>query len=211
MKKIPDLTEERREQILSAALQEFAAKGYLQASTNTICREAGVSKGLLFHYFDSKKGLYLYILDRCISYYQQSFDRLMSDLTGDILERIFQITELKMKMFAENPLSYSIVMEAFLDIPPELSDEIKQRHDNLNNKYLPKVYSGLDLGVFREGIDHQRAMELISLVTDGLSDRFIKESKINKDRSVDNLRKYCSLLYEYMDLLKKGIYREENQ
>ena len=51
----------RRNRILEAALTEFANKGYKKASTNTIVREAKVSKGLLFHYFISKKDLYIYI------------------------------------------------------------------------------------------------------------------------------------------------------
>ena len=39
----------RKSRILEAALVEFADKGYKKASTNTIVRETGVSKGLLFH------------------------------------------------------------------------------------------------------------------------------------------------------------------
>lgn len=45
----------KKDQIAASALKEFAEKGFEQASTNTICKEAGVSKGLLFHYFGSKK------------------------------------------------------------------------------------------------------------------------------------------------------------
>ena len=50
--------DQRKDRILEAALIEFADKGYKKASTNTIVREAGVSKGLLFHYYKSKKDLY---------------------------------------------------------------------------------------------------------------------------------------------------------
>jgi AcrR family transcriptional regulator len=47
--------EERREQILDAALRVFSEKGYNGASIRDIAREVGVTEGLLYHYFASKE------------------------------------------------------------------------------------------------------------------------------------------------------------
>ena len=57
----------RKNRILEAALVEFADKGYKKASTNTIVKEAKVSKGLLFHYFISKKELYIHIYNYALA------------------------------------------------------------------------------------------------------------------------------------------------
>ncbi len=46
---------ESRERILDAALEEFGAWGYESASTNRVCRQAEISKGLLFHYYKTKQ------------------------------------------------------------------------------------------------------------------------------------------------------------
>jgi AcrR family transcriptional regulator len=61
---MPDITaprrqqaEERREQILDAALRVFSEKGYAGASIRDIAREVGVTEGLLYHYFESKDQL----------------------------------------------------------------------------------------------------------------------------------------------------------
>ncbi|MPR74581.1 TetR/AcrR family transcriptional regulator, partial [Listeria monocytogenes] len=51
--------DEKRLKILEAAMEEFTEKGYQAASTNKICAKAGVSKGLIFHYFGSKEKLYV--------------------------------------------------------------------------------------------------------------------------------------------------------
>jgi AcrR family transcriptional regulator len=51
------ISEEKQRTILDAALTEFSERGYHKANTNTICEKAGISKGLLFHYFGSKKAL----------------------------------------------------------------------------------------------------------------------------------------------------------
>lgn len=49
--------EERREQILDAALSMFSAKGFAGASIRDIARQAGVTEGLIYHYFENKEQL----------------------------------------------------------------------------------------------------------------------------------------------------------
>ena len=58
-----DLKKEKQDRMINAALKVFALKGYEHASTDDIVKEAGISKGLLFHYFISKLGLYSFIYD----------------------------------------------------------------------------------------------------------------------------------------------------
>lgn len=59
-----NLPEEKRNQILEAALDEFAARPYAQASVNRIVAQAGISKGSFYQYFASKEDLFRYLLTR---------------------------------------------------------------------------------------------------------------------------------------------------
>lgn len=52
-------TRQSVEEILNAAIEEFAARGYDGAVINDICRNNGISKGKLFHHFKSKDDLFL--------------------------------------------------------------------------------------------------------------------------------------------------------
>ena len=54
---------DRREQILAVALQAFARSGYHNTSMNDIAEQLGVTKPVLYQYFDSKRALYLELLD----------------------------------------------------------------------------------------------------------------------------------------------------
>src|SRR5437879_2162605 len=54
--------DERREQILAAARQLFAERDYASVSNVDIARAVGVSRGLLNHYFGTKRELYLEVL-----------------------------------------------------------------------------------------------------------------------------------------------------
>jgi TetR/AcrR family transcriptional regulator len=50
--------EERRQQILEAALEVFAENGFSGARTKDIARKAGISETLIFQHFDTKENLY---------------------------------------------------------------------------------------------------------------------------------------------------------
>jgi len=58
--------DERREEILVAALEEFGEHGLHGTSTDDIARRAGVSQPYLFRLFGTKKELYLEVVRRCL-------------------------------------------------------------------------------------------------------------------------------------------------
>ena len=51
--------QQTRRRILDRALSEFSEKGYGGSSVNTICAVQGISKGIVYHYFENKDQLYL--------------------------------------------------------------------------------------------------------------------------------------------------------
>lgn len=63
MARTPKTTEDRREQILDAALRVFANKGFDRTSNKDIAREAGITTGLIYHYFQSKGALLKSLLE----------------------------------------------------------------------------------------------------------------------------------------------------
>jgi AcrR family transcriptional regulator len=59
----PLKAQERRQGILAAALQVFSQKGYAQASLDEVAEAAGITKGAIYGYFDSKDELLAAIID----------------------------------------------------------------------------------------------------------------------------------------------------
>jgi AcrR family transcriptional regulator len=55
-------SEERRQQIIDAALRVFACKGFMGATNKDIALEAGITPGLLYHYFADKRALFEAVL-----------------------------------------------------------------------------------------------------------------------------------------------------
>ena len=73
-----------RERILSAALREFAAKGFAGARVDAIARRAAINKRMLYHYFGGKRGLFRAVLRRKISERKE----LAEGLSGDPAESL---------------------------------------------------------------------------------------------------------------------------
>jgi AcrR family transcriptional regulator len=68
-----------RERILSAALKEFAAKGFAGARVDAIARRAAINKRMLYHYFGNKERLFREVLHRKIAERQASAEGLSGD------------------------------------------------------------------------------------------------------------------------------------
>lgn len=60
------MRDERREQILAAALTLFADKGLAATKIAEIAREAGIAQGLVYHYFETKEAIYTAIVGRAM-------------------------------------------------------------------------------------------------------------------------------------------------
>src|SRR6266568_2596676 len=71
--------ERTRARILSAALKEFAAKGFAGARVDAIARRAAINKRMLYHYFGDKEGLFRAVLRRKIAERQAWAENLSGD------------------------------------------------------------------------------------------------------------------------------------
>src|SRR5215210_6225531 len=83
--------DERREEILVVAMEEFGEHGLDGTSTDTIARKAGISQPYLFRLFHTKKELYLESVRRCLSQTLELFQGAAAGKNGDdVLEAIGQ-------------------------------------------------------------------------------------------------------------------------
>jgi AcrR family transcriptional regulator len=74
--------ETRREEILDAALEEFALTGFHGASTEDIARRAGISQPYVFRLFTTKKELFAAVVARCFRETLELFQRAAEGKRG---------------------------------------------------------------------------------------------------------------------------------
>lgn len=82
---------EHSDALFEAAVAEFVAQGYDQASINTILAAANMSKGQFYYHFGSKEALYFALIELLIAQKQAFLQAVMrpEDFSGDIFD-IFQ-------------------------------------------------------------------------------------------------------------------------
>src|SRR5665811_373431 len=83
---LQNLAKKKRDRIINSAIEEFSLYPYEKASTNNIVKNAGISKGLLFHYFGNKKDLCEYTTSFVV---QKLFDEITARINWDETD-IFQ-------------------------------------------------------------------------------------------------------------------------
>jgi TetR/AcrR family transcriptional regulator len=201
------LSEEKKKLIIDACLDEFARNGYDKASTNNIVREAGISKGILFHYFGNKKNLYLYILDYCTDYYIDYLRGNIKEISIDFFERILHLTELRLDISAMYPQAYQIFANAYLDIPADLRDEIDLKYHKLLELNNTLVLKNVDMTKFKEDIDTEKAIELIFMTFNGLIDKYVQLYKHFDDKGKGIREETFKELKQYVVIMKLAFYK----
>lgn len=203
-KKLP---EEKKKKIIDVCIKEFSEKGYINASTNNIVLKAGISKGSLFNYFDNKKNLYLYIVDYEINFYLNLMLDKIKINNPDILNRILEWAELKLSIAIEQPLAYDFFANAFINVPEELKDEIQIRYNKLYDEGYRLSVEDIDYTLFRDDIDKQKAIELIFMSLNGISEKKILQYKSIEDNGYNQIHKAYDELKEYVSILRKVYYK----
>lgn len=201
------LPEEKKENIIQACVEVFAEKGYQGASTNEIVRKAGISKGILFHYFGNKKDLYLYILDKTLDKAVEKLNSYLQPLPPDIFERITVTGMIKLKMAIEQPLVYKLLFVTFVNTPDPIKAAVQERYKKLYDIALPMIYNGLDYSKMRNGVDPKKAVEVLILFMEGLQAKYLEDFKnLSAEQSLVIMDKLKADILEYMEILKKGVY-----
>jgi AcrR family transcriptional regulator len=98
-----NLEQEKRERILNAAMKEFARKGYENASTNEIVKTANIGKGRLFHYFNTKKELFIFLFDTALQVIQTEILDQTDTSEKDIFARLSLVTLRKIEVYKKLP------------------------------------------------------------------------------------------------------------
>ena len=142
-----DLTEERKNQILDAAMKTFTEEGFHKARMSDIAETSGLSKGSLYWYFDSKDSLIIHLLERIFEPEIKDIKALLTD-PRSIEERLEtyaeRISDDMVKMLRWMPLFYDFVALAFRREPVKNAiSKYYQRHLNI---LISLIKQGLDSG-----------------------------------------------------------------
>ncbi|NFF95749.1 TetR/AcrR family transcriptional regulator [Clostridium sporogenes] len=203
---LKNIPEDKKEAILKAALEEFATRGYEKASTNKIVEKAGVAKGLLFHYFGNKKGLFIYVYNYYFKFLKEELYMKVDTEERDILERVKKWTMIKMNLIEKYPSIFMLFIKSILNMPKDIKSTLEKIQSKETKEAYENFLSNIDYSKFKENIDIQKCLKILMWTLEKYGEEYIVLN-INKPLlqiNKDNIRKEIE---EYVDILKAGFYR----
>ena len=201
-----NLEKEKQDRIINAAIKEFAQKGYDNASTNEIVKEAGISKGLLFHYFKNKKQLFFFLFDYCYNVVADEFYKKVDLTERDFFKRIRQAVQIKVELQTKYPDILTFIQEAFMQDSAEIKVEFDKKKQELTAVNINIIYEGIDLSKFRDDVDVQKILKIISWTFEKMSDEELLKAKMLPDHKIDYDKVFLEA-EEYFEIFIKGFYK----
>jgi len=110
MTRISKTPEERKKEILDAALELFVTKGYEKTSVSDIVQRVNVAQGLFYYYFKSKEEVFRAVLERLTDQFAARLIGIIQDESLTLKGRIEKIAEVANETF---PLSDDVFMDEF--------------------------------------------------------------------------------------------------
>ncbi len=161
------IRDERREQILRAALQVFAQKGLAATKISDIAATAQLSHGLIYHYFKSKDEIFTTLATEALET-SSNIIIYAANLPGTPWERLKAMTEAIVPTACQGIGHYYflIVIEAFTsEAVPAQVKELAVRQSFLHTEHLvPLIREGQQLGEIVDGEPLQLAVSYTSMI-----------------------------------------------
>ncbi|MED4532978.1 TetR/AcrR family transcriptional regulator [Metabacillus fastidiosus] len=200
--------------IINVCVQEFAQNGYEKTSTDTITTKAGISKGILFHYFKNKKNLYLYIVDYVVKFLtEKTLEKVKEAKSTDFFDRIKEIVLLKHHVTFEYFLESQLLMNIYSNPPIAVKAEVEQ----LFAKHIEK-YGGVEINELyktrllneeslRDGITVEKIINMTLLILEQLGNKYMNLYKLGQFDFLKNSEPLIKELDDYIDIIKNGVYK----
>ncbi len=198
-----NLSIERQDLIRNSAMVEFGASSFKKTSADSIAKRAGVSKGLLFHYFKDNRELYLYLfqhaIDACMETFLASFQYFEE---RDFFLALEKGQEIKMDMVRRMPGLFRFVMRAYYERDSILTPKLRKKLDDVLAQSTDQFLSRMDLHKFKDGVDPGAVVRLLMLAAEGM----LAETGACTAEEINALFEEYK---KYAEMLRQHLYQEE--
>lgn len=203
--KIMDLAQERRDAILNSALKEFASRGYDNASTNIIAKEAGISKALMFHYVGSKQELFLFVYDYFMELLNKEYYEVIDYSESDVFDRLYKMYNMQIELLKRYPWIFECNRLSILTNTKEINEHIEEYNSKRQSSCYSPLFDRIDTSKFREDLDIEKCKQFILWSNIGFTEQIIEAIRNTEYTKLDYTH-ITKQLEEYFTEMKKVFY-----
>lgn len=204
MEKFLSLPAEKQNTIIDAALSTFGTNGYKKTSVSDIAAAAGISKAMVFHYFGTKKGLYLYLIKLCGDTFSDEFNEDFDNSMADFFDRILLATDIKISVMKKHPAIPLFINGVYFEKDKEVAADIHTLFtDEKGGNFRSRIaFDGMDASKFKDGVDPGLIMKMLLYFTYG----YLNTNPGIMSVDLDALHKDFK---DCIDLLRNNFYKAE--
>ena len=188
------LKKEKQDRIINAALEVFSKHGYYHSSTDEIVKTAQISKGLLFHYFVSKLGLYSFLYDYATRFVTLELTRTVSKEDG-FFELYKSILSAKANSLSQYPYIVMFLKSADEETYAEAVGEIEDRREKYR-RIMEALRARVDVTIFKPGTDYDKVWNILDYTVDGILERNIKSDLFRADLFMEEALEYIEMIQQ---------------
>lgn len=146
---------EHKQKLLDAALAEFNAYGYEQASINRILDKAGMSKGQFYYHFQNKEALYFALMEIGIEKKLEYFAglNLLEDSPKDIFDLFKTQLQVGIAFAIEHPAIYALSQALLREKGNPIYEKVMAKYDFKENEIIGQlIEAAYQRGEFRDDL-----------------------------------------------------------
>ncbi|MDI6874715.1 TetR/AcrR family transcriptional regulator [Candidatus Solincola sp.] len=184
---------DKRADIVSAGIRVFSRKGFSRCSVEDILQEAHVARATFYSYFDSKKDLFVELVDGILNTMEEMVKRNLEEMPTDLqeLQERTKRTILDLfEYFSQNLEFASIYIQEVMGMNPEIDARVIEWQRRMAELIAQLIQRGIDQGLFRK-VDAYVIGNLISGATQHLGlNMFMFNQRLNPEKTAEAIADY---------------------
>lgn len=188
-----ELKKEKQDRMINSALKVFSQYGYKHASTDEIVKGAGISKGLLFHYFESKIGLYAFLYDYATRFVTLELTANVEKSESRYFELYKQILSAKANSMSQYPFIFLFLNKADEETDIEAVSVISERREKYQ-RIMHALRERADITTFIPGIDFEKVGVILDYTIDGLIQKSVLSENFRADFFLEEATEYVDMM-----------------
>lgn len=202
-KQFEQLSDEKKSAIIEACLVEFGESGVINASTNSIVKKCGISKGSLFKYFETKDDLCFYLFETVTNEMLSDLSEKMENFSTELFQKIIDYSVWETSWYIENPVKGRFVIAVAKERDSGFTEKLRERFGEKSDNVYFNLMNGIPADKFKK--DSVTLSNLIRWTVEGYNSEFLAGADLKK-RSLEDLKEeYMKGLSEYIEVIKSGV------
>ena len=194
------LNDEKKKKLIDASFKEFSLNNFNDVSINRIIKEAGISRGSFYMYFEDKKDLYFYLLEQHLEILINNMKKDLIKNKGDLFKMFQNNIKEEFNSFKNNNINFFKKSLENVTIMEESKKTFGFRDKRLLRELIPNINLELLNDNAKKHIEVIFAINMHLLMVTLI--KLLKEDCLDEEILKD--------YYEQLDILKYGCVKKED-